>query len=282
MKKRFWSPRVKALLIAAAILAVLTLAVSAAASGTPFGENLVGAVLSPLRAGVAAIDRQAQRYYDYLFRYEALQAENAELQKKVLSMKNLRAAYKIPDDWTQEQVYKVLSVRYELELRSIDGVGLENYTLATDVDAQDLASVMLQHLRRAGFNRISIGVQSDSDEQLKALGRPHNYKQAQQAVSLARRAGFDNVSVDLMYAAAADRLQKRRGADKHRKSRKRRSLQRKYRHLHHICKQSAESLGFFPGRGRLQKEADLHVPGNRLRLSAGTGRKVSPVAALYL
>ena len=42
---------------------------------------------------------------------------------------------------------------------------------------------MLTQLRRAGFNRISIGVQSDIDEQLKALGRPHNYKQAQQAVS---------------------------------------------------------------------------------------------------
>ena len=58
---------------------------------------------------------------------------------------------------------------------------------------------MLLRLRRNGFNRISIGVQSDLDEQLKALGRPHTYKQAQQAVSLARRAGFDNVSVDLMY-----------------------------------------------------------------------------------
>ncbi len=58
---------------------------------------------------------------------------------------------------------------------------------------------MLMRLRRSGFNRISIGVQSDVDEQLKAIGRPHNYKQAQQAVSLARRAGFDNVSVDLMY-----------------------------------------------------------------------------------
>ena len=57
----------------------------------------------------------------------------------------------------------------------------------------------LRTLRRAGFNRISIGVQSDLDEQLKALGRPHNYKQAQQAVSLARRAGFDNLSVDLMF-----------------------------------------------------------------------------------
>ena len=41
---------------------------------------------------------------------------------------------------------------------------------------------MLTRLRRAGFNRISIGVQTDSDEQLKALGRPHNYRQAQQAV----------------------------------------------------------------------------------------------------
>ena len=62
--------------------------------------------------------------------------------KLIDRMRNLRADYKIPDDWTPEQVYKVLSVRYELELRSIDGVGLENYTLATDVDAQDLASVM--------------------------------------------------------------------------------------------------------------------------------------------
>ena len=42
---------------------------------------------------------------------------------------------------------------------------------------------MLMQLRRAGFNRISIGVQSDHDAQLKALGRPHNYQQAQQAVS---------------------------------------------------------------------------------------------------
>lgn len=58
---------------------------------------------------------------------------------------------------------------------------------------------MLMKLRRVGFNRISIGVQSDSDEQLKALGRPHTYRQAQTAVQHARRAGFENVSVDLMF-----------------------------------------------------------------------------------
>ena len=57
-------------------------------------------------------------------------------------MKKLREDYQIPDDWTQEQAYKVISVRYELELRSVEGVGLENYTLATDVSAEDLAAVM--------------------------------------------------------------------------------------------------------------------------------------------
>lgn len=70
-------------------------------------------------------------------------------------------------------------------------------TLEANPDSVTLP--MLTHLRRAGFNRISIGVQSDNDAQLKALGRPHNYWQAQQAVSLSRRAGFDNVSVDLMF-----------------------------------------------------------------------------------
>ena len=57
-------------------------------------------------------------------------------------IKNLRQAYKLPDEWTADQVYKVISVRYELELRSVDGVGLENYTLASDVSAESLAAVM--------------------------------------------------------------------------------------------------------------------------------------------
>ena len=56
-------------------------------------------------------------------------------------MRNLREAYKIPNDWSQEEAYEVIAVRYELELRSIDGMGLENYMLAEDVDAQSLAAV---------------------------------------------------------------------------------------------------------------------------------------------
>ena len=70
-------------------------------------------------------------------------------------------------------------------------------TFEANPDSVTLTS--LRRLRRAGFNRISMGVQSDRDEQLAALGRPHNFAQVKQAVADARRAGFDNLSLDLMY-----------------------------------------------------------------------------------
>lgn len=54
--------------------------------------------------------------------------------------------------------------------------------------------------RAAGVNRLSFGVQSFSDRLLKVLGRDHNAAQAKHALHLARQAGFQNVSLDLMYA----------------------------------------------------------------------------------
>ena len=57
----------------------------------------------------------------------------------------------------------------------------------------------LRALRRAGFNRISLGVQSADDGQLKALGRPHTFAEAEAAVAAARRAKIRNISLDLIY-----------------------------------------------------------------------------------
>lgn len=54
-------------------------------------------------------------------------------------------------------------------------------------------------LRRAGFNRVSFGVQSFDTGLLKALDRIHTADEARQAVQSAREAGFENVSVDLMF-----------------------------------------------------------------------------------
>ncbi len=58
---------------------------------------------------------------------------------------------------------------------------------------------LLKKLRAEGFNRMSLGVQSDRDDLLQKLGRPHSYEQAVNAVKLARSCGFDNISLDLMY-----------------------------------------------------------------------------------
>ena len=57
----------------------------------------------------------------------------------------------------------------------------------------------LRALRRAGFNRISLGVQSSDDETLRRLGRIHTWQQVKDAVAACRKAGLDNISLDLIY-----------------------------------------------------------------------------------
>ncbi|MES2884417.1 MAG: radical SAM family heme chaperone HemW [Pseudomonadota bacterium] len=54
--------------------------------------------------------------------------------------------------------------------------------------------------RAAGVNRLSMGVQSLDDAQLKRLGRIHGADEARAAVGMARAAGFDNLNLDLMFA----------------------------------------------------------------------------------
>lgn len=57
----------------------------------------------------------------------------------------------------------------------------------------------LKLLRSEGVNRMSLGVQSANDELLKLIGRRHSFKQAEDAMKLARAEGFDNISLDLIY-----------------------------------------------------------------------------------
>ena len=86
MKKNFWSGRMKTILIAALVVAILAAVVLGLSSGASFFENVTGSILSPVRSAVAAIDRQFERYYNYLFQYAKLESENAALQSQVLSM----------------------------------------------------------------------------------------------------------------------------------------------------------------------------------------------------
>jgi putative oxygen-independent coproporphyrinogen III oxidase len=91
----------------------------------------------------------------------------------------------------------------------LDGVRAET-VLSSDVEitleanpgAVDAASFAA--FREAGVNRLSIGIQSFRDEQLRALGRVHDAAEAQKAVATARAAGFDDVNLDLMYGLPGD------------------------------------------------------------------------------
>lgn len=70
-------------------------------------------------------------------------------------------------------------------------------TVECNPDSVTLNSLRL--LKEEGVNRISLGVQASNNELLKMIGRRHNFDQAKRAFSETREAGFDNVSIDLMY-----------------------------------------------------------------------------------
>ena len=81
----------------------------------------------------------------------------------------------------------------------------ETFSLADDAEISleanpgtvDVAG--LKALRQAGFNRLSLGVQSFDDQVLRGIGRIHRAAEAVQAVGMARSAGFENISMDLMF-----------------------------------------------------------------------------------
>lgn len=99
-----------------------------------------------------------------------------------------------PSTLTHEQLQKIL------------GTIKRNYTLSPsaeitiEANPDDLTPEYLTTLRSLSFNRLSMGIQSFDDTQLKALGRRHTAERARQAVEDARVAGFNNISIDLMFA----------------------------------------------------------------------------------
>ena len=68
-----------------------------------------------------------------------------------------------------------------------------------EANPDSVSDKLLRRLRAEGFNRVSLGIQCDDDETLQKIGRPHNYAQAVTAVERIRKAGYRNISVDLMY-----------------------------------------------------------------------------------
>lgn len=80
------------------------------------------------------------------------------------------------------------------------------YTVADDAEItleanpDDINPDLLKTLQGFGFNRLSIGVQSFNPEHLQKLNRIHNAQDAENSVKLAQDMGFENITIDLIYA----------------------------------------------------------------------------------
>ena len=89
-----------------------------------------------------------------------------------------------------EEVINAIAKQFEL---------VHNAEITFEANPDDLDTEYLGALRHIGINRLSIGIQSFSDTDLRALGRRHNATQAVYAVNAAQEVGFSNISIDLIY-----------------------------------------------------------------------------------
>jgi oxygen-independent coproporphyrinogen-3 oxidase len=87
------------------------------------------------------------------------------------------------------------------------------FALSTDVEVTieanpgTISPEKLESIRKAGINRISFGVQSSNTEELRMLEREHDFFTVIEAVSTARKAGFNNLNLDLIYALPEQTLE---------------------------------------------------------------------------
>ena len=95
-------------------------------------------------------------------------------------------------------VFDTLARHYELQ---------PDAEITLEANPDDLTPAYIHMLRRLPFNRISIGIQTFDDETLRLLHRRHTAAQAIDAVRRCQDAGFENISIDLMYGLPKESLQ---------------------------------------------------------------------------
>ncbi len=77
-----------------------------------------------------------------------------------------------------------------------------------EANPSDVPTDYFTQLRSAGVNRLSLGVQSSHADELHLLRRGHSFQDAIETVEAARRAGFDNVNLDVIYGLPAQPIEK--------------------------------------------------------------------------
>ncbi len=150
------------------------------------------------------------KYCDFLSAPATAQVQNAYMEALVQEIK----AASIPDCLVVSIFIgggTPSAVEAHLIARVLETVR-ENFVLAEDAEISmemnpgTVTEESLLIYRRAGINRLSLGLQSANDAELQVLGRIHSYEQFLDTYAKVREAGFDNVNVDLMSALPGQTL----------------------------------------------------------------------------
>ncbi len=105
-----------------------------------------------------------------------------------------------PSVLTEKQVEKILSAinkYYNLD---------ENIEITIECNPGEISYEKLKNFRQIGVNRLSIGFQSFNEKTLKFLGRLHSSDQSISTFNNARKAGFENINIDLIYDIPKQKL----------------------------------------------------------------------------
>jgi oxygen-independent coproporphyrinogen III oxidase len=149
--------------------------------------------------------KQACHYCDFHFstnldvRDELLRAmaTEIELQQSYLQGESIKTVYfggGTPSLLRGDQVKDLLD-----QLRRFFVIE-ENAEVTLEANPDDLTSSVLKEFKVAGINRLSIGIQSFDDHVLKFFNRAHDSRMAMECITRARDSGFENISLDLIYA----------------------------------------------------------------------------------
>jgi oxygen-independent coproporphyrinogen-3 oxidase len=143
-------------------------------------------------------EKPSERYLKALQKEIALHAQNGSLIGREIASLYLGGG--TPTLHTPETLNEIVShCRSHFHFQ-------ENAEITIEAHPATLHTKFLTAILSGGFNRLSIGIQSFSDQMLTKLGRHHTADEAMTAFHSARNAGFRNISIDLIYALPGESL----------------------------------------------------------------------------
>ena len=148
--------------------------------------------------------KQKCTYCDFYFKINL--QDKQELLKSIIKEITLRKNYLT--DQLVNSIYFGGGTPSRLEAKEINSLLNNIYSrykinksaeITLECNPDDLNTSKLLEFKKIGINRLSIGVQSFSNTDLKFMNRSHNSEEAIKSIKLAQKVGFKNISIDLIY-----------------------------------------------------------------------------------